>query len=138
MTIELKPKYTSNKLYWGKAYVLTENNILKLKSYDTIVCEYNTKTHEFTKLWNGYSRTTAKHITDFVKQFTDITSPTNKKWWDTLPCKTNAKYKIVAHHPFVNSYHPTTTFDNYDDAQDYADRLNDNSNGLWYYEVKEI
>lgn len=134
----LKPQYTSNKSYYNKAQVLTENNILKLKSYDTIVCEYNTQTHEFTKFWNGYSRTTAKHITDFVKQFTDITSTTNKKWWDTLPCKTNAKYKIVAHHPFVEDYHPTTTFDNYDDAQDYADRLNNNSNGLWYYEVEEI
>lgn len=140
-TITLKPQYTQNKSYYNKAYILIDdtNTIYQLKSYDTIVAEYNTQTQKFTKLWNGYSRTTAKHITDFVKQFTPLTATTNKKWWDNLPCKANTKYKIIAKHPFVNPYRPTTTFDNYDDAQNYCDELNNkNSLSLWFYEVEEI
>ena len=55
-----------------------------------------------------------------------------------MPCKTKEKYKIIAHNPFTDAYRPTTTFDNYEDASDYADTLNQNSNGLWYYSVEEI
>ena len=137
----LKPQDTSNKSFYNKAHVITYDDkphVLYLKSYDTFVLSYDTTTHTLTKTWNGYSRTTMKHIVDFVKQYTNINDPLNKKWWDTLPCSHPHKYKIIGRHPFGFEYHPTTTFDAYNDAEQYADRLNANSNGLWYYDVEEI
>ena len=140
MTTPLKPKYTSNKSYYNKAHIITSDNspVIQLKSYNTIVLEYNTDTQQLTKLWNGYSRTTQKHIIDFVRQYTTLNVTPNKKWWDSLPAPTTTKYKVVANHIFGSTYNPTTTFDNYESAEEYADKLNDNSRGLWYYSVKEI
>ena len=140
-TITLEPQHTSNKSYYNKAHVITYDDkphMLYLKSYDTFVLSYDTTTHTLTKTWNGYSRTTMKHIIDFVKQYTTINDTLNKKWWDNLPCSHPHKYKIIGTHAFGFEYRPTTTFDAYNDAEEYANRLNDNSNGLWYYDVEEI
>lgn len=55
----------SNKSFYGKAKVISEGNKLLLKSYDTIVAEYDTISNEVTL--NGmYSATTTRHIIAFV------------------------------------------------------------------------
>lgn len=140
-SITLKPQYTSNKSFYNKAHVITYDDkphMLYLKSYDTFVLSYDTTTHTLTKTWNGYSQTTMKHINDFLMQYTTQPTTLTKKQWDALPCSHPHKYKIIARHPFVQSYHPQTTFDAYNDAEQYADKLNAQSNGLWYYDVEEI
>ncbi|MBP3631239.1 MAG: hypothetical protein J6J23_07140 [Clostridia bacterium] len=140
----LQPYNTSNKSYYKKAQVHYDNNTntFSLQSYSTIVATYNDTTKTLTKCWNGYSRTTMKHIIDFVRQYTNIPTSTtlNKKWWDNLTPNntTQEKYKVIANHAFGHTYTPTTTFDNYDTAQEFADTLNARSNGLWYYYVEEI
>ena len=138
----LNPQYTGNKSYYKKAIVYYDQttNTYALQSYDTRVISYNATTNTLTKLWFGYSRTTMKHIIDFVRQYTNTPQSTrlNKKWWDNLSQETHTKYRIVARHAFGCNYSPNTIFDNEDDAYDYADKLNAQSNGLWYYDVEEL
>ena len=71
------------KSYYGKANVILENGIIKLKSYQTIVCSYNRDTGHFSRLWGGYSATTMRHINSFIKEIG--ISGGGKKWWDSLP-----------------------------------------------------
>ena len=66
--LELTP--LNRKSFYGKALSIKEGNISKLKSYNTIVAEYNHKTNSITV--NGwYSRTTARHINAFLNHFGD-------------------------------------------------------------------
>ena len=82
-------KATNQKSYYNKAFVIEKgNNIKQLKSYQTIVCEYNTDTGEFTRLWAGYSPTTGNHIKDFIKLY-NINFDFNKKNWESLPTRNN-------------------------------------------------
>ena len=79
---ELCPCYDARQSFYGKAHLIIDGNIIKLQSYETIVCEYNTKSGEFRKLWGGWSNTTGRHITEFCKQYG--ISNGGKKWWDSL------------------------------------------------------
>ena len=64
--LELKP--LSRKSFYGKALAIREGNVTKLKSYDTIVAEYNHDTNKMiVKGW--YSATTARHINSFLNHF---------------------------------------------------------------------
>lgn len=122
-------KSTTQKSYYGKAQViLDDNGNLQLKSYNTIVC-YIDRYNNFHKTWNGYSNTTAKHINDFRKL--NGLEPINKKVWDSLPCKNTEKYNIAFSNGFI-TWHPNTTFDNYDDACEYADKVCEKRSSLWY------
>lgn len=140
-TITLKPKYTNNKSFYNKAFVITYDdkpNTIYLKSYNTFVLSYNTITHQITKTWNGYSQTTMKHINDFLMQYTTQPTKLTKKQWDALPCKHPNKYKIIGHNLIGLEYKPTTTFDAYNDAESYCNKLNNEARGFWYYYVEEI
>lgn len=132
----LQPRFSNRKSFYKKATIITNGDTITLHSYDTDVCSYNLKTHTFKKLWNGYSRTTMEHINEFCNQYDLATF--NKKQWDAYPCDNKEKYKVIANHVLGCKYKPTTTFDNYDDAEEYANKLNERSNGLWYYGVEEI
>ena len=63
--MELEPRYTNVKSFYGKAKILEENGVTKLLSYSTIVAEIrNGKPHI-----NGwYSATTTRHIKEFLQQ----------------------------------------------------------------------
>lgn len=122
-------KATLQKSYYKKAYI--ENNTLY--SYDTPILRY--ENGKITKLWNGYSHTTMNHIRDFIKQYTNITTPINKSWWVNLPSN-KQQYKIIYRHPFVNTYRPNLIFDDYDTAQNYCDNKNEHQT-LGFYEVAE-
>lgn len=50
----------------NRAYYRHNGDSIELKSYDTIVFEYNTATGELIRRWGGYSATTLKHVQMFV------------------------------------------------------------------------
>lgn len=74
---------TLQRSYYGKAYVRTEDGKIILTSYDTDVVMID-ENNNVVRLWSGYSRTTAKHVNDFLIQHGH--TPLNKKQWLDLPC----------------------------------------------------
>lgn len=63
-TFELKP-INRQKSFYKKAIVIdSETGLMQLKSYETIVAEYNTDTNEI-KVFGYYSPTTMRHINAF-------------------------------------------------------------------------
>lgn len=78
---ELFPHYDARKSFYGKACIIETSKTIKLKSYDTIILQYNkqTKTIKFLcrDSW-AFSQTTNRHINEFIKQFTNET-PLSKK-----------------------------------------------------------
>lgn len=82
---ELTPMFDNQKSFYRKAYVVVDNNIKTLYSYDTPVIEYNCITEKFTRLWYGWSVTTGRHIKEFSRQVSGLWDyDYNKKWLDTL------------------------------------------------------
>lgn len=81
---DLIPVY-DRKSFYGKAKVAVIGNRAILKSYNTVVCEINTKSGKFTRYWNGWSATTARHINSFCRTFGN--SGFNKAEWLALPVK---------------------------------------------------
>ena len=63
--MKLKSIYSSQKDFYGKANVITEGGQTKLKSYSTIVA---VKENNTIKVRGYYSKTTAIHINEFLKQ----------------------------------------------------------------------
>ena len=61
----------------GKAVIIPINNGYKLKSYYTDVCEI--VNGEFTKLWEGFSVTTMKHINLF-RNANGLASLSKREW----------------------------------------------------------
>ena len=75
---------TSQKSYYGKAKIIKTEKARYLLSYDTIICRLSFG-GEFRKLWDDWSKTTAKHINDFMR-FTRFGNGFNKKEWENLDC----------------------------------------------------
>ena len=63
--MELKSIYSSQKSFYGKANVIVEGGQTKLKSYSTIVA---VKENNTIKVRGYYSKTTAIHINEFLRQ----------------------------------------------------------------------
>lgn len=69
----------------NRAYYRYNGKSIELKSYDTVVFEYNTETGEFIRRWDGYSATTLKHVQMFVchiigEQYRRNTTFGKKNW----------------------------------------------------------
>ena len=112
-------KATTQKSYYGKALVLDgEHGEKMLKSYETIVCQYNPEMGDFVRLWGGYSRTTMNHVNDFRRLFN--LPVLNKKEWEAMPCDCGERFKVEFSNGFV-SWTAGVTFDNEDDAWTFAD-----------------
>ena len=82
ITSELQAIYTTQKSYYGKATTTTNKNTIILKSYNTNILEYNTKTKKLKFLTNNkehFTQTTNKHINEFLKQYTNETPKTKKE-----------------------------------------------------------
>ena len=63
---ELQPRYDSRKSFYKKAFIIKYDNIIFLKSYDTIVAYVeNGKYFDYGK----FSQTTSRHQKEFRKQF---------------------------------------------------------------------
>lgn len=135
-TYILEPRYSRRKSFYNKARVIiADDDDIILQSYTTNVANYNTKTKKFTKLWNGYSRTTMEHIEEFCKQH-DIDFIPNKKNWLNLPYDNDkTRYYVKGTNGFVYHEAKETIFDNYDDAEKFADSL---TNNFWSFWVEEL
>ena len=71
----LESIYSSQKDFHGKAEVITEGAETKLKSYSTIVA---VKENNTIKVKGWYSKTTAIHINEFLRQ-NGVSSLTKKE-----------------------------------------------------------
>lgn len=84
----LAPIYDSRKSFYGKAKVTeVESGNTKIDtviSYDTPVLRvtYDNNKVTFTKLWQGYSATTMRHINEYLSQHGFNFG--GKAWWDAL------------------------------------------------------
>lgn len=83
---ELSP-VDSRKSFYGKAHAIRNGNRIQLKSYNTIVLEWDEERKTLTRLWNGYSATTMRHVNSFM-HFLGFPSCGGKKWWDDLTPRT--------------------------------------------------
>jgi hypothetical protein len=77
IVLELTP--TNQKSYYGKALVIGIENKVMLKSYDSFVADFDTdkntlKLNEYA----FYSKTTLKHVKDFVKYMNEWKNTTFK------------------------------------------------------------
>ena len=86
----LKPCADSQKSYYRKAIVkyILDDNIKRviLQSYDTDVCYYDATDWSFHSLWNGYSKTTMRHINSFRVEHEG--TKLSKKEWETMEVET--------------------------------------------------
>lgn len=82
----LKPIHDVHKSFNGHANVkrLHKSCVVMLASYGTYVCCYDAR-GRFYRLWDGWSRTSMRHIVEFVKQFGRGVGPLTKKEWEALP-----------------------------------------------------
>lgn len=130
----IKLNATYQKDYYGKAYIIpSDDGGAALKSYETLVCKIDSDGN-FTRLWNGYSRTTMNHINDFRKLY-DLPA-LNKAAWMATPCENKERYQVEFNTCFI-LWRAEVVFDSYDDAELYADTvLNDNPRILHYDIVK--
>ena len=127
-------KATTQKSYYNKAVAIDNDDVIILKSYDTIVC-YLDKDKKIHKMWGGYSKTTMNHIKDFCKLY-NVDFIANKKNWLALPLesgKENKLYKIRFTNGFV-WWDCGAIFDDYDEACNYADSVCD-KNSMLSYEI---
>ena len=66
--LDLKP-LKGQKSFGGKAQIIIMNgNIIQLRSFETIVAEYNTK-EDVINVFDWFSMTTAKHINSFLELY---------------------------------------------------------------------
>jgi hypothetical protein len=63
--LELAPIINNQKSFYGKAIIIDNDLTTELKSYNTIVSVYNKDTKTL-KLNGFYSKTTLKHIKEFI------------------------------------------------------------------------
>ena len=78
------PCLDHHKSFYGKAVVKEYRWGDKvLESYGTAVCMID-KGGNFTRLWDGYSATTMRHVNSFLRLF-DIEGG-GKAWWDEQEC----------------------------------------------------
>ena len=126
---------TLQKSYYGKAKVIynDDDSIIRLKSYDTIVCAIDNG--NFVKLWDGYSVTTMKHINDFRMMFNLPTL--NKTEWMKLSEENGnvfEQYKIEVSNG-IASHIGSAIFDSYEQAVEVAEKmenkLNTNNRRFW-------
>ena len=78
--MKLNSVYSSQKDFYGKANVIVEGGQTKLKSYSTIVA---VKEGNKVKVKGWYSKTTAIHINEFLRQ--NGASSLSKKEMDLEP-----------------------------------------------------
>ena len=128
-------KATLQKNYYGKAKTITNGDVVQLKSYNTIVCEYNTKTKVFKKLWRGYSRTTSNHIKDFILLY-NIDFDYNKKNWlkaENENENTTKFFVTISNGFYTHNTKNTLLFDKKSDAEQYAETIRQKNKRLFAF-----
>ena len=69
-TTELVARFTSVQSHYRKAFVIHDNNEIRLQSYNTIVARCNMDGTGLV-VYGRHSNTTTRHICDFINQFTN-------------------------------------------------------------------
>lgn len=83
-TTQLTPEYDSAKCFYRKAWIIKDGESIKLQSYETIVAEY-WPLKKRLKINGYYSRTTARHIREFVRQYAPFfPSPSKEEMIKTI------------------------------------------------------
>jgi hypothetical protein len=85
--LELAPIIVNQKSFYKKAFIIDNDLTTALRSYNTIVSVYNKDTKTL-KLNGFYSKTTTKHIKEFVNVL-------NKTYDLTLPLTTKELKKYL-------------------------------------------
>ncbi|MDD7731250.1 MAG: hypothetical protein PT942_03130 [Eubacteriales bacterium] len=80
MMKELKPIYDTQKSFYGKAQVEATTDTATLYSYGTAIMTYNKVDDDLTLIWGDWSRTTGRHINEFLKQYTNINGMNKKEY----------------------------------------------------------
>lgn len=65
--LDLKP-LNGQKSFGGKAQIIFIGSTIQLRSFETIVAEYNTQ-EEIVNVFDWFSSTTAKHINSFLELY---------------------------------------------------------------------
>lgn len=81
MMKELKPIYDTQKSFYNKAQVEATTNTVTLYSYGTAIMTYNKVKDDLTLIWGDWSRTTGRHINEFLRQYTAIDGMTKKEYF---------------------------------------------------------
>lgn len=69
---ELSARYDRRKSFYGKAHVIElDDGTKQLQSYNTIVCQVDNN-GQYSRLWDGNTQTTNRHIREFQRQFNII------------------------------------------------------------------
>ena len=74
--------YDNRKSFYGKAKVEENGAVFVLYSYDIPVCVYDSDKEVFTRLWDGYSTTTMRHVNSFLRHYG--LPGGGKTWWIKL------------------------------------------------------
>lgn len=97
---------------YNKATVIEKDGVAYLQSYDTIVCGINLETKEFYRFWDGFSRTTQRHIQMFCDEYMVSGKVALKDNWESIPLShadVNTKrlnYRVANHISPILGYIP--------------------------------
>lgn len=122
---------TTQKSYYEKAKVIVDDYFITLRSYDTNVIAIEKSTNKLVRLWNGWSKTTANHINDFLKLYGFNTM--SKKEWLNMPCVNNENvYSIYISTGFYT--HKSNILLTETEAEKEIERITENNNRImaWY------
>lgn len=78
----LEPINDKRQSFYGKAKTYKSFDVIRLRSYDTDILDYNTTTKELkflTKNKNHFTQTTTRHIREFLYQYTDKNHKASKQ-----------------------------------------------------------
>lgn len=99
-----KADVLNNAKIEGKSYILNDSNnraivtesdnAIYLQSYDTLILKFDKATKTLVKLWNGYSKTTQKHINTFLQALN--VPQMNKKRVGTVHRENNIKLRFYS------------------------------------------
>ena len=78
---------------YGKALERREGRAFALYSYGTRVCTLDDRTLKLTRLWDGYSATTMRHVNLFLSSHG--LEPVRKPAWDKMPVGVPQDTKIA-------------------------------------------
>lgn len=102
MKSELKPKFEDCVSYWKRAYVSSASTTgaIYLVSYGKYVCFVDVR-GVFHRKWDGWSRTSGRHIVEFWRQFCGKGPVPYKKVWDAMPVEIDSKSAENAVHDLM-------------------------------------
>ena len=82
---ELTPDHTEQKSFGGRAYVASLPGGDTLYSYCTRIIDYRDADRTVVRRWSGWSRTTAKHVDEYLLQH-GARRGIGKAQWLAMPC----------------------------------------------------